>query len=249
MKTLHEIVDFLNEYLGVDEWEDASSNGLQVEASLEVGKVAFAVDACMETFRRAVECNADLLVTHHGIIWGGLERITGLTARRVKYLFENNLSLYSAHLPLDAHPKVGNNVCLLRVAGFLAEEPFGFYRGKAIGFCGKCVEKTSLGDVVERLERELGEVKVLDFGGEEIFKAGAVSGRGAFAVEEAAEKGIDLLITGEAEHSAYHTAKELGVNVIFAGHYATETLGVKALMDVVEKLGVDVEFVDVPTGL
>ena len=92
-------------------------------------------------------------------------------------------------------------------------------------------------------------MKVLDFGGEGILRAGAVSGRGAFAVEEAAEKGIDLLITGEAEHSAYHTAKELGVNVIFAGHYATETLGVKALMDVVEKLGVEVEFIDVPTGL
>ncbi len=251
---LQEIVDFLDDYLGVGEWEfDSSSNGLQVEASFEVEKVAFAVDACMETFRKAAESGADMLVTHHGIVWGGLSKIAGIVARRIRYLFENSLSLYSAHLPLDAHPKVGNNVLLLKAAGFLVEEPFGFYKGRAIGFCGRNVgsdDGVSVKDVAGKLEKELDtEVKVFEFGHERVFKAGAVSGRGAFALEEAAEKGLDLLITGEAEHSAYHTAKELGINVIFAGHYATETLGVKALMDVVEKLGVEVEFIDVPTGL
>ncbi len=247
---IQEIVSFLDDYFSLEEWEiDSSRNGLQVESCVEVEKVAFAVDACMDTFRKAVEANADLLVTHHGIVWGGIERITGMMARRIKYLLQNELSLYSVHLPLDAHSKVGNNVMLLRIAGFSIVEPFGFYKGRAIGFSGKLDRVTEVGEIAEKLERELNtEVKILDFGGE-VLSAGAVSGKGGFAVEEAYEKGLDLLITGEAEHSVYHTAKELGINVIFAGHYATETLGVKALMDVVKKLGVDVEFIDCPTGL
>jgi dinuclear metal center YbgI/SA1388 family protein len=247
---LMEIVSFLNDYLKVDEWAvDSSKNGLQVESCEEVEKVAFAVDACMSSFTMAVEEGANLLITHHGLIWNGIDRLTGLFVRRVKFLLESGLSLYTAHLPLDAHPVVGNNVLLLKMCGFLAEEPFGFYRGKAVGFAGRAEKEVSVNDVAKKLERELKtDVTILDFGGK-IKKAGAISGRGGFAVEDAWNMGLDLLITGEKEHSAYNTAKDLGINVIFAGHYATETLGVKALMDVVKKFGVDVVFLDLPTGL
>ncbi len=247
---LSELVNFLNEYLRVDEWDiDHSKNGLQVESCEEVEKVAFAVDACMETFKKAVKCGADLLVTHHGIVWGGIERIAGLIARRVKFLLENELSLYSAHLPLDAHPEVGNNVLLLKLCSFRADEPFGFYRGKAIGFAGEAEKSMDVAEIAEKLRKELKtDVRVLEFGGS-VKRAGAISGKGGFGVEEAREKGLDLLITGEAEHSVYHLARELQVNVIFAGHYATETLGVKALMNVVKEKGLEVEFLDCPTGI
>jgi len=247
---LEDIVTFLDDFLGVREWEDKSVNGLQVEGREEVRKIAFAVDACMETFVKAK--GADMLVVHHGLIWGGIERVTGATMRRLKFLLENGISLYACHLPLDAHPRVGNNVELLRLLGVEAEGSFGVYKGRSIGYYGRFEEKKSLEEIIEAVGSINERPIVLDFGKEKIESVGAVSGRGAFALKEAIDLGLDLFVTGEAEHEAYHLAKECGINVIFAGHYATETLGVKALMRVVgeEFAGeVEVEFLDVPTGL
>ncbi|AEA46879.1 Nif3-like dinuclear metal center hexameric protein [Archaeoglobus veneficus] len=247
---LRELTFFLDEFLKTGEWSETSKNGLQVEGKEEVEKVAFAVDACMETFEKARDTNADMLVVHHGLVWGGIEYVTGIVAKRLRFLLENGISLYAAHLPLDAHPEIGNNVKLLEIVGAEVEEPFGFYHGKAIGFAGRLSNGVELEELAAILEEKLQtEVRVLNFGCNRVKRIGAVSGRGGFAVAEAAEKGLDVLITGEAEHSAYHTAKELGVNVIFAGHYATETLGIKALMDVVDGLGLKTEFIDAPTRL
>ncbi len=250
---LEEIVQFLDDFLGVKDWEDKSNNGLQIEGKPDVRKVVFAVDACMDVFVKAKECNADMIIVHHGLIWGGIDYVRGIVKKRLKFLLDNEISLYAVHLPLDAHPRVGNNAQLLRLLDVEPEEQFGIYKGKPIGFYGRFETSKTLDEIVETLRNKLNEhLVVLNFGDEKIERVGAVSGKGAFALVEAIEKGLDLFITGEAEHGAYHLAKECGINVIFAGHYATETLGVKALMNVIgeEFAGeIEVEFIDIPTGL
>jgi len=250
---LNEIVEFLDDFLKIDEWQDKSNNGLQVEGRKDVNRIAFAVDACLEVFAKAKERGADMIVVHHGLIWGGIDYVRGIVMRRLKFLLENEISLYAAHIPLDAHPKVGNNVQLLRIVGAEPEGRFGTYKGKEIGFYGRLDEPRGVEDLARELERKLGcRVLTLKFGEETAKKVGAVSGKGAFALVEAAEKGLDTFITGEAEHGAYHIAKECEINVIFAGHYSTETLGVRALMNVIaEEFAGEVEvfFIDVPTGI
>lgn len=248
---LGDVVQFLDEYLRINEWGDKSRNGLQVEGSSEVEKIAFAVDACMESFEMAKQANADMLVVHHGLIWGGIEYVRGIVARRLRFLLENGISLYAAHLPLDAHPEIGNNAQILKILGIEIAEPFGSYHGSTIGYAGTFGESKSVDEIVSIIEKSLNtEVKLLRFGRDEVRKVGVVSGKGAFVISQAIDSDLDLLITGEAEHEAYHLAKEGGLNVIFAGHYATETVGIKALMDVVKnKFDVEVEFIDIPTGL
>ncbi len=247
---LEEVVRFLDDFLGIEEWEDKSNNGLQVEGRSDVEKVAFAVDACMEAFEKAREIGADMVVVHHGLIWGGIDYVRGVTKKRLKFLLDNEISLYAAHLPLDAHPRVGNNVQLLRLLEIEPEGQFGVYKGKPIGFYGRFESPKKLEEIVKALRGLNDHLVVLSFGRKDVRNVGAVSGRGSFALAEAVELGLDLFVTGEVDHSAYHLAKESGINVIFAGHYATETLGLKSLMNVVgEELELDVEFIDVPTGL
>lgn len=245
---LHHITDFLNDYLQITRYPDSSVNGLQIEGAINVEKAVFAVDASMESFMQAVELDAELLVCHHGIIWDGIGRITGLMKERIKFLLENELSLYAAHIPLDAHPEIGNNALILRALGIEPEERFGEYRGVSIGFAGYA--DMDFHDALERLERRYGKVDYMKFGGDETEKVAVVSGRGSAYINEAVEKNVDLFITGEIEHSAYHQAKDGRINVIFIGHYNSETPGIKALMNVVEdKMGIDTEFIDIPTRL
>ncbi len=246
-----ELVSFLNEYLNVSAYPDKSSNGLQVEGKEEVKRVAFAVDTTLRTIERAAKAGADMLVVHHGMIWGGLGYITGIHYKRLKALMESGINLYAAHLPLDAHPEVGNNVELLRLLGLEPKEPFGEYRGLSVGFWGSFDEPQPIENVAQVIAEKLdATVKTYEFGKREIKTVGAVSGAGAFALEEAWRRGIDLLITGEFGHADYLTAVDLPQSVLVAGHYKTETLGVKALMEVVkEKFDLDVFFIDEPTGL
>ncbi|MCD6143282.1 Nif3-like dinuclear metal center hexameric protein [Thermococcus sp.] len=247
-----EIVNFLDEYLNVLAFPDKSRNGLQVEGKEEVEKIAFAVDACMDTFIKARAFGADMLIVHHGLIWGGIEYVRGLVQKRLKFLLENELNLYAAHLPLDLHPEVGNNVQLLKLLELEPKEPFGSYNGLSISYISEFDEPKPLPLVAQILVEKLKTdyVKAYEFGVEEIRRVGVVSGRGGFAIPEAIEKGVNLFITGEFLHDDYHTAKEGRLSVIAAGHYASETLGVKALMPVLrEKFGVKTVFIDNPTGL
>ena len=244
---LRELVNFLDDYLKIDEYTDSSINGLQVEGIQSVEKAAFAVDASMEAFRRALEIEADMLIVHHGLIWKGVERITGLIRDRLKFLLENELSLYAAHIPLDAHPEIGNNAMILRMIGVEPEEPFGSYGGVDIGFSG--YTDLEFEEVLEKLEGRFGDIGYMKFGKDEIKKVAAVSGRGSGYVEDALKENIDLLITGEMEHSAFHPAREAQINVIYLGHYNSETVGLKALMNVVADIGIDVDFIDIPTDL
>ena len=246
-----ELVSFLNEYLQISAYPDKSSNGLQVEGKPEVERVAFAVDTTLRTIKRAAEAKADMLVVHHGMIWGGLGYITGIHYKRLKALLENGINLYVAHLPLDAHPEVGNNVELLRLLGLEAKGPFGEYKGVPVGFWGEFEEPQPIEKVAQIIAEKLDTtVRTYEFGKRDIKTVGAVSGAGAFALEEAWRRGIDLLVTGEFTHSDYLTAVDLPQSVLVAGHYKTETLGVRALMKVVkEKFGLEVFFIDEPTGL
>ncbi|RLF86069.1 Nif3-like dinuclear metal center hexameric protein [Thermococci archaeon] len=247
-----EIVNFLDEYLNVLAFPDKSRNGLQVEGKEEVEKIAFAVDACMDTFIKARTFGADMLIVHHGLIWGGIEYVRGLVQKRLKFLLENELNLYAAHLPLDLHPEVGNNAQLLKLLELEPREPFGSYNGLNIGYISEFDEPKPLPLVAQILVEKLKTdyVKAYEFGVEEIRRVGVVSGRGGFAIPEAIEKGVNLFITGEFLHDDYHTAKEGRLSVIAAGHYASETLGVKALMPILrEKFGVKTVFIDNPTGL
>jgi len=248
MAKLKEVVDFLDNELGIKDVEDRSNNGLQVSGNKEVKRIAFAVDACLEVFEKAKEF--DMIIVHHGISWDdSLKYLTGINYLRVKFLIDNNISLYAAHLPLDKHKVYGNNAQFCKIFGFSNVKEFGDYNGQVIGFSGE--KEISLKDFVKEINEKLNtKCKVLDFGNEKIKNIGVVSGGGSSALNEAIDKDLDCFVTGEIPHYAYQLAKEGKINLIAAGHYATETLGVKALMNPVkEKFNVEVKFIDAPSGL
>ncbi len=248
---LGDLVGYLDEYLRVREVPDSPDalNGLQVEGSPDVRRVAVAVDACLATIAGAALWGADLLLVHHGLFWGPKSPITGTHYRRFSALVRHRIGVYSAHLPLDVHPEVGNNVVLARGVGLEVQGTFAKKLGVDAGVYGALeVERDEL---VARIRQLLGvEPKVLPFGLWQISRVGIVTGGGGQLVKEAAEAGIDTFITGEGPHYTALEAEEYGMNVIHAGHYATETLGVKALADHLKvKFGLQTEFIDHPTGL
>lgn len=244
------LVAYLDEYLAVAEWRDKALNGLQVEGRAEVARVATATDAALATFALAADAGADFLIVHHGLFWGAPVPITGPTRERVAALLDTGISLYAAHLPLDGHAEVGNNAVLARLLGLTDVGPFGEWDGRAIGVRGRLAEPTDPHELAARLEALLGgRTEVLAFGPGPIERLAIVSGDAAELVEDAARAGLDALVTGETRHQAWHPARESRLHLLFAGHYATETLGVRALGDhVAETFGVETVFLDVPTG-
>lgn len=246
------LIDYLNDYLRVEEIEDQSQNGLQVEGPGEVTLVAFAVDGCQESFERAVAAGAQLLIVHHGLFWGDPMLLVGPHFRRVKTLTERGCGLYAMHLPLDAHPEVGNNAEMVRLLRLEERKPFGEYHGLKIGFTGRFDPPLDIPTLIGRLVEALGRppIRVLDYGPEEIERVGCVSGGAASMMDQVAEAGLDAYITGETSHTFFHQVVERELNVLFAGHYATETLGVKALARHLEQqFDLDTVFFDIPTGM
>lgn len=253
MTDLNELSAYLDRYLRVADIRDASGalNGLQVASQrASVSRVAAAVDACAATIRLAAEAGADLLLVHHGLFWGGLQPLTGQLHRRVLALTSRDVALYSAHLPLDCHPEVGNNPLLARRLGMAVQGGFGRVEGQDIGVWGKLdVSRTELAVTVQRV---LGtdHVRMLGFGPDRVRRVGVVTGAGGSLIGQAAAAGIDTLVTGEGAHWTFFDAEELQVNVLYAGHYATETLGVQALAAHIEaQFAVPWVFLDHPTGL
>ncbi|OVE85396.1 Nif3-like dinuclear metal center hexameric protein [Natronolimnobius baerhuensis] len=234
---------------------DASVNGLQVGPETgSVEHVAFAVDGAQETFERAADADADVLVVHHGISWGGFDRVTGRTYNHVDTLLENDLALYASHLPLDGHQQLGNAAGVANVLDLEDCTPFGEHGSEYIGQRGRAAERYTAATLRDRLEANLdtgGEgVRVLEFGPGEIDEIAIVTGSGTDWLDEAATAGVDALVTGEGKQKVYHAAKEAGITVMLAGHYATETLGVRALQDLAEtEWGLETTFIDAPTGL
>ena len=222
----------LDEYLAVGEFDDAAVNGLQVEAGTEVSRLAISVDASLDAIAGARRCGADLLLCHHGLLWGGAAPLTGLLGARAGGLFRGGVSLYAVHLPLDAHPQVGNNAVLARLLGLVDTVPFGRYRRRLLGLAGDLPEPATLGEVVASLRDEvgpsLGSVGAVD---REVRRVGVVSGAAGDMSGEAVAAGVDLIVTGEPDHVAATSARDSGVGLVFMGHHATEVFGVRALAE------------------
>lgn len=245
------LVTYLDEYLKLKAFaHDDSLNGLQVSGAEEVTRVALAVDARLSAFEAAAEWGAQLLIVHHGLFWGQAYALTGPNYARFRVLFTHNLGVYGVHLPLDAHPVVGNNAELVRLLGLSEPHPFGTYHDYTIGMAGTLPEPTPLVEVASRLGAALGEmpIRLID-AGRPVQRVACISGGAAMMAWQALEGGYDTYVTGELSHSHLPMLEEMGINVIFAGHYLTETLGVKALgRHVAAQFGLETRFFDFPTG-
>jgi dinuclear metal center YbgI/SA1388 family protein len=205
----------------------------------------------MESFERAHSAGADLLFVHHGLFWGEASPIRGTLYRRIRFLLEKDMALYAVHLPLDAHPRLGNNAGIARELQLEEIEPFGEYKGVKIGFKGGFSESRKLEHVEHILCGDHGGcLGKLPFGPTDIRTVGIVSGGAPEVVGEAIATGLDLYITGDASHTIYHQSLEGGINVIFGGHYRTEVWGIRELaIHLEENFDIETQLLDIPTGL
>ena len=245
----------LDDRLNHDDYADvdASANGLQVgDDDRTVERVAVAVDGVEATVDAAAEAGADLLVVHHGFVWGGLDRVTGREYDRIAACIENDVALYVSHLPLDGHPELGNAAGLAEFLDCTVTEPFGDHGGVTIGQQARAETPYTVAGLRERLgDLDTGgqPVQVLDFGPDTIEDVAIVTGSGTDWIREAETAGVDALVTGEGKQKAYHEARAAGVSVFLAGHYATETFGVRRIAETIEGWGLETTFLDHPTGL
>ena len=245
------LIDYLDDSFKAFATKDPSRNGMQIQAPAEVKKLGFAVDACMATLQKCSELSVDLLIVHHGLFWRNVELVVNQHYQRLKFALEHEIGLYAMHLPLDAHPVLGNNAQLAELFNPDETEPFAYEDGIDLGVIasfGSPVLRESISDV---LRSELdSDPHVLPFGPDKVSKLGIISGAGGSYFPDAIDAGCDSFLTGEPEHVLYHVALERGVNVFFGGHYATETVGVKALMSTIaQEFDVETVFIDYPTGL
>lgn len=250
MAKLGEIVEFLNQELQTNEIPDypGAHNGLQLQNGGEVTKVVAAVDASLAVIENAVSVGADLLVVHHGLFWQGVRMFTGGNYRKLKTAFDSGLAIYSSHIPLDIHSDWGNNSILAKRIGLEVEEKFLPWKGIELGLAGQWsgTWESLLGAIEARVGPVLSSLQA----GEKVGKLGIVTGGAGSEVEIAKKSGIDTFLTGEGPHWSFPLAEELGLSVIHAGHYATETFGVREVARVLEeKFFLDSAFLDHPTGL
>lgn len=251
MSDLQELVRFMDETLKVGDIPDypGALNGLQLENAGVVNKVGAAVDASLAVFRRAVDEGVDLLIVHHGMFWQGAQVLTGPRYQKLKWAMDHDLAVYSAHIPLDVHPVLGNNALLAKAIGMDAAMPFFDWKGIQLGLMQEL--DLGRGDLLARLEQAVGgDVHLCPGGAESVGRVGLITGGAGTEVEAVAACGIDTFITGEGSHWTYPLAEELGVNLLYAGHYATETFGVRALARRLEQeYALESTFIDHPTGL
>ncbi len=228
---------------------DGAVNGLEVDGRGPITNIAATVDASLATVKLAIAARADLLIVHHGLFWSPSHPWTGKKHELLRLLVENNLAVYSSHLPLDAHPKLGNNAQLCALLGLKKLKPFFLTHGQTIGF--KSQMRIPRGDLAKRLERATGvKPKILPGGGDICRRIGVVTGGAGGDLKIAADEGVDTFITGEGPQWTFAMAEELGLNVFYGGHYATETFGVKALAaELSKKFRLPWKFLDHPTGL
>lgn len=251
MPSLSDVVSYADRFLRirhVGDWDNAL-NGLQIENSGRVTRIGAAVDVSTRVLTEAGRKNVDFLIVHHGLFWPGLQPVTGFLHRQLQLAFENDMALYAAHLPLDIHPKVGNNAQLVGVLGLKLAQPFLEEKGQPVGL--KTPASIARNELVRKLRKALnGPVKFFDFGPKQVRTIGVVTGAAGSEIYRVAEENIDTFITGEAPHWAAVAAEELGMNLLLGGHYATEVFGVKALAaHLSRRFRVTWEFIDCPTGL
>ena len=251
MADAHKLTGYLDRYLKIktiDDWPNAL-NGLQLANGGKVRRIGAAVDACEPVIRLAVENGVDFLVVHHGLFWSGVQPLTGAHYRKIKLATGNGLAIYSAHLPLDVHPVVGNNALFCKALGFKKTAPFFFQKNQFLGLrTEQAIDREALARRAENALRS--PVKLCPGGPRNARRIGVVTGGAGSEIFLAAGEGVDTFITGEGPHWSYTAAEELGVNVIYGGHYATETFGVKALAaHLSARFKLPWEFIDHPTGL
>jgi dinuclear metal center YbgI/SA1388 family protein len=250
---LADLVTHLDTELRIRELADypPALNGLQVDApGQEVHTIAVAVDASLPVIRQAAESGADLLMVHHGLFWTGLQPITGALHEKLRLCLETGLAIYSAHLPLDVHPLLGNNACIARALDLTPSGGFLDYKGTQVGLIAEA--EIPLDTLLTKFRSALGNspVHLCPGGPPTTRRIGISSGGSGSEVAAAAKAGIDTFLTGEGPHWSYTLAEELGINVLYGGHYATETFGVKALATHLQtRFGIPWSFIDHPTGL
>jgi dinuclear metal center YbgI/SA1388 family protein len=251
MLSLPEIVRYVDDYLRIREIEDWPNaiNGLQIENSGRVAKIGAAVDVSTRVLTQAAQKDIDLLIVHHGLFWPGLRPVTDALRRQLKLALENDIAVYSAHLPLDIHPKVGNNAQLARLLGLKLTQPFLEERGQLIGRRARVSLQRE--DLARRLRKAVGgPIKAFNFGPKTTKTIGIITGAAGSEIDKVAPEKIDTLITGEAPHWAAVAAEELEMNLLLGGHYATETFGVKALAAHLSKrYKIPCAFISSPTGM
>jgi dinuclear metal center YbgI/SA1388 family protein len=260
--SLDQVAAYLDEYLRIPEIPDESNavNGLQVSNSGHIGRIVAAVDASQATIDGVIATSEKskmppLLLVHHGLLWDGNVPVTGRRYRRLSALLDHDIPVYAAHIPLDVHPEVGNNAVLAERMGIRVEGWFGNYRGIAMGVWGQPAGSLSTRDAVaQELDRVLHTLKgsstLIAGGPERPARIGIITGGAGNMIAQARDAGIDTFITGEGPHHTYFDAMEWGLNLIYAGHYATETLGVQALAShLAERFDLEWDFHDHPTGL
>ena len=250
---LESLLQYVDRYLDVEGHPDYGTalNGLQVDGPEEIHRVATAVDASLASIEAAVDGGADLLVVHHGLFWSGLQPVVGRLYRRLSLLMSSDVGLYSCHLPLDGHTEIGNCVLLTRALGLTLDGRLGAYEGADLGWWGRLPEPVSPEAFRLRVAEAVGgDVLALPGGPDLIETVGVLTGGGGSFVKEAADMGLDAFVTGEGAHHTYFDAAEFGIHVLFAGHYATETFGVRALGEhLTDRFELPSFFIDQPTGL
>lgn len=252
--TTREFDEYIHGLLDIEGFKniDSSLNGIQVDNDgAELTKIAFGVDASLETFKRAAEAGAGLLFVHHGLFWGAPLALRGGHRERIQFLLERNLALYAVHLPLDQHPALGNNAALAELLGIQDKEPFGLYHGHKIGYKGTLSVPLTVEEAAKRIHfMNRPPLAVFPFGKEKSRTCAVISGGAAGETLQAIEEQVDMYVTGEYSHSVYHHVLEGRMNMVCGGHYSTEVWGVRRMMkECAEKLKIETEFVDVPTGL
>lgn len=252
--TTRELDFWFKNILNVDKFSEAdpSRNGIQMDNDgSEISRVAFAVDACQSSIDGAIKEGAGMLFVHHGLFWSEPLQINGILYKRIKKMATHNLALYACHLPLDAHPEIGNNAGIAHRLGLINLQPFGEWHGCTIGIKGEMPRESSLDDILERLFPDGNKpVHVLPFGIKKIRSIGIISGGASDEIQQAIDQDLDIYITGEIAHQKYHVALEHKIHVIAGGHYQTETVGVRLVAERLgRETGIDTVFIDVPTGL
>lgn len=246
-----EFAEYLNEYLQISEISDypGALNGLQVENSGEIDRITVAVDASLASIRAAAADGSRLLLVHHGLFWNGNQPVTGRRFQRLRLLLGSDIAVYSAHLPLDVHPQVGNNGVLARALGVKVRGTWGDFKGQPLGVWGELDLRREA--LTARLDEVLdAPVKLVPGGPEQVRRVGVITGAAGSMVGAARAAGLDALVTGEGSHHHFFDAMEGGINLYLGGHYATETWGVRALAQHLEAhFGLPWTFADLPTGL
>ncbi len=252
ISALNKVTSFLDRQLRVADFPDLSHNGLQVQNSGKLRRICLGVDASLAFFEQAAKRKADLVICHHGLSWGdSLKRITGLNYRRLRFLLEHDMALYACHLPLDAHPHLGNNAQICQALGLRGLKPFGLYHGLRLGFEGQLPKTISYLDFKKLSKKIFGNMlATLDFGKARVRRVAVISGGAGDVIAEAGQQGLDVYVSGEPQLTAWHLAQEYEINAVFAGHYATEVFGLKALAKrLASEFRLSAEFIDLQIPL